>query len=39
MIALMKLKQERRVERLVRKHITRGKNIVKKKVKQELQTK
>ncbi len=39
MIALMKLKQARRVERLVRKHITRGKNIVKKKVRQELQTK
>ncbi|HBE44430.1 MAG TPA: GntR family transcriptional regulator [Deltaproteobacteria bacterium] len=39
MIALMKLKQARRVERLVRKHITKGKNIVKKKVRQELQTK
>lgn len=36
MILLMKSKRATKVERLVRKHITRGKTIVKKKIKQEV---
>jgi DNA-binding GntR family transcriptional regulator len=36
MIVLMKSKRAGKVERLVRKHITRGKTIVKKKIKQEV---
>lgn len=36
MIILMKSRRAGKVERLVRKHITRGKTIVKKKVKQEV---
>ena len=35
MIALMKSKRAGKVERLVRKHITRGKTIIKKKIKKE----
>lgn len=36
MIVLMKSKRATKVERLVRKHITRGKTIIKKKIKQEV---
>ncbi len=36
MIVLMKSKRAGKVERLVRKHITRGKTIIKKKIKREV---
>ncbi|HOJ43689.1 MAG TPA: GntR family transcriptional regulator [Syntrophorhabdaceae bacterium] len=35
MIELMKLKKASRVENLIRKHITRGKNLIKKKLKKD----
>jgi hypothetical protein len=36
MIALMKQKRATQVEKLVRKHIIRGKNLIKKKLKRDM---
>jgi len=35
MIKLMKLKKASQVENLIRKHITRGKNLIKRKLKKD----